>query len=296
MHIFKCGFKRGFNRIYTHNTAVMVGVFILFVLFFLFSDSEVKAGLTMSIQSISLDTVSSNEQEVTVTASISGLPNPSFFRIAWQKSSGDNYFGYVQNNSGEWVKIQSGQDCTKYFSVTDTGTSSLVLVTKIGSDNSPDNGNYTLKLRRYTSSCGSESDSGPIAITINFPTPEPTQSPSPTNPPTSAPTQAPTQAPTRAPTASPTPQRTKSPTPKPTSTPQVLGESETPPPADSLTLSDSLESSSPAPTAPADSKKTNSNFPLIALAFIISGIGLMGAAGYMAYKKQKENSSATISE
>ncbi|HJY98562.1 MAG TPA: hypothetical protein VJ227_02500, partial [Patescibacteria group bacterium] len=131
------------------------------------------AAFSMNISSVSADSVSSNEQEVAVTASISGLPNPSYFRVAWQKSSGDTYFGYVKNNTGDWVKIYSDQDCKNYYSVPDIATTSLTLQTKIGDDNNPENGSYSLKIRRYTSSCASYSDSAAFAVSINLPTPTP---------------------------------------------------------------------------------------------------------------------------
>lgn len=256
-------------------------------LIFLLLPNEIKAALDIKIQNISLSSVTTNEQEVTVTASISGLPSASFFRVAWQQNPGSVYYGYVKNNNGDWVKVQTSQDCKNYFSVADTNTNLLTLSTKVGDDNSPENGTHFLKIRRYTSTCGSQTDSEGFPIKINFPTPTP--STAPTNPPTTSPTNIPppTTSPTVSPTRSPTPKPTKSPTPEP----ELLG-SET---ESSIggTI-DNLRVSTPQSSAlPAESKNA---LPIIAGAFIFSGIGLIGVAGYIFWKKQKEISSDTINE
>lgn len=260
-------------------TVTIKGLVVFVVLIvYLMIPSNVSAGLVMSITNIDPITVSSNEQEVTITASISGLPSSSFFRVAWQKSSGDSYFGYVKNNIGDWVKITTSQDCKNYYSVSDTATSSLSLVTKIGDDNFPENGTYTLKLRRYTSTCGSNSDSDPISITINLPTPTP--SPTPVS------TQAPTPTPTPVPTKTPTPTPTKKPTPKPTptSTPDSLTDSNTTP-ADVLGARDSLNPK-PSPSETESSQKT-SKPPILAIVFIGLGVLSIGGAGYSIWVKSK---------
>lgn len=261
---------------------------IVFVAIFLFSAEKTLAAFTMNINSIDPPSISTNEQEVTVTASISGLPNPSFFRIAWQKASGDTYFGYVKNNSGDWVKIETDRDCRNYYSVSDVNTNSLTLIAKIGDDNNPVNGSFTMKLRRYTATCGSNSDSAPFPVEINLPTPTPTQTPTPTPAPTNSPTPAPPATPTTSPTKSPVPRPTATPTPL------ILGSETDNPQVDILALGDSLKT--PSPTPAQTSKKSNLAFPIIAGIFTASGLALVGAAFFLAYKKQKENPSDTISE
>ena len=180
--------------------------FLLFLFYFSFVKSSFAA-FSLNISSITPDSVSYNEQEVTVNVSISGLPSESYFRIAWQESSGKPYFGYMKDNNGDWVRIESSQDCKNYYKVSDTGTASLTLITKIGEENTINNGLYLLKARRYTASCSSYTDSDPFSIQINLPTPTPTNVP---NSPTL------TNTPTPKPTNSPTP------TPKPTVTPTII--------------------------------------------------------------------------
>ncbi len=159
------------------------------------------AAFSLHIESIDPQSISSNDQPVTVKLIITDLPSESYFRIAWQEASGKPYFGYMKNNDGEWIKVDSGQDCKNYYYVSELSTQSLVLVTKVGQENAVNNGDYLLKARRYTASCSSYTDSDPITVQINFPTPTPT--PTPTPEPTSTPTQTPT--PTSTPTKTPTP-------------------------------------------------------------------------------------------
>lgn len=147
----------------------------------------------------------------------------------------------------------------------------------------PDGGNRDSVDRFSVPSKGESNSKGTVD---SCPAPTPTQSP------TSAPTNSPT--PTATPTKSPTPSPTIKSTPWPTATPnsdadQVGGTN-----ANILGLRDSLApSDDPTPKSTSGNKST---FPVIALIFIIVGIALSGFAVFMGIKKQKENSSATISE
>ena len=132
------------------------------LLLFLFPN-KVFAAFSMNIASIDPTSVDSKEQEVTVNVSINALLSESYFRVAWQKSSGDHYFGYMQNNNGDWVKIESSQDCHNYYKVSDLSTTSLTIITKIGSENTIDNGSYFLKAKRYTAGC-SDTHNSKISI------------------------------------------------------------------------------------------------------------------------------------
>lgn len=183
-------------------------VIFLFLLIFLFIASGNRAFATFSfnISSTSTTKISSGDQEVDVGLSITDLPSESYFRVSLQKSNGDPYFGYVQNNDGTWSKAQSlSGDCTGYYHVTDLSTSSLTLKFKVGNDSVIDGGNYTLRAHRFTKSCSSNTEAAnSIDFALNFPTPTPTPSPTPT--------------PTRVPTPTPTPKiptPTKSPSPTP---------------------------------------------------------------------------------
>ena len=245
---------------------------ILFIFLFFIHTTNVDAAFTLKIDNVSLSEVKTFEDEVLVTASISGLPSESYFRIAWQKSSGDTYFGYLKNNLNEWVKVFSSQDCKNYFKISDTNTTSFGLTTKVGEDSVVENGIYTLKLRRYTSSCSSYSDSDPVNINILFPTPTPT--------PTIAPTQSPTEAPK---TSSPTPTKSPSPTSNPTKKPTPSSLSS--PTIEPTQLSEVLG------VATIEPKKDNkeSKFPFVPVVLIISGIVLMVIAVIQFIRASKKN-------
>ncbi|QQG41006.1 MAG: hypothetical protein HYV37_01640 [Candidatus Levyibacteriota bacterium] len=189
-------------------------VLLFFVFYFLFPQ-KTFAAFSLSISSINPDTVSSSGQEVTVNISINDLPSESYFRVAWQKSSGETYFGYMLNNNNDWVKVESSQDCKNYYKISDLTTTSLTIKTKIGEENTVNNRSYLLKARRYTTSCSSYyTDSDPVSIQVNFSTltatptqvPFPTQIKTPTPIPTnkSTPTSKATQTPTFTFTLTPT--------------------------------------------------------------------------------------------
>ncbi len=230
----------------------------------LFLPSDVFAAFSLSISSINPDSVSYSEQEVTVNIDINDLPSESYFRVAWQESSGKPYFGYMKNNTGDWVKIESGQDCKNYYKISDLTMTSLIIVTKIGEENTINNGSYFLKARRYTASCSSYKDTDPVSIQVNLPTPTPTPTeepePEPENTPTPTLTPIPTQKSTPTPTQKPTP--TKTPTPSPTPPGEILGEEVTPE-AEEISSDDSQES-------------TPSSFNLQSfLPFIFVGLGVL---------------------
>ena len=195
-----------------------IQVFSLSSFFFfvsLFTTSSVFAAFSLNISNINPDNVSDSEQEVSVTISLTDLPSESYFRVGWQESSGKPYFGFIKNDNESWVKVESSQDCKSYYKVSDLTKQSITIITKIGQDNTPTNGSYLLKARRYTATCSSETDSESVSIQLNLPTPTstPTDIPTPTRTPT--PTKEPT--PTKVPTPTKTPTPTKSPTATPTS-------------------------------------------------------------------------------
>lgn len=158
--------------------------------------------------------ISDTEQEVIVDVAINDLPSESYFRIALQQSAGKQYFGYMKNDKGDWVKIDSSQDCKNYYHVYNVNTNSITLVTKIGQDNSDglNNGQYSLKVRRYTATCSSSTDSDASMIQVNLPSPTSMDTPIPT------PTKVPTPTHTPTPTKIPTPTRVPTPTKVPTIT------------------------------------------------------------------------------
>jgi hypothetical protein len=242
----------------------IISTIALFIVIGFAFSSKIFAAFSMSLQDLPGTNITSTEQEVQATASINDLPSESYFRISFQQSSGKEYFGYMKGSAGDWVKIMTGQDCHNYFKVSDASTSALSLIVKIGDDNSPDNGDYTLKLRRYTSSCSSYSDSNAVSLTINIPTPTPPATPVANPTPTPTPTKTPTPVPTPTSTRTPAPIRTF--TPAPTVTPEgvILGE----------------ETSYPSPTpeilGQIEIEKPQKQFPFLAITLLTAGIGLVG--------------------
>lgn len=186
--------------------------FLITTAIFLFFSGEVSAAFSFEIKSVQPNSVSSKSQEVEVVLDIKGLPSESYFRVGWQKQEGDPYFGYIKNNSGEWVKVISlSGDCSNYFRVSQTGDSQVTLLTKIGDDADLISGSYLIKGHRFTSSCSATASTNTQTITVNLPDPTATPTLTPP-PPTSEPTLTPT--PTEVPaTATPLPTNTATDTP-----------------------------------------------------------------------------------
>lgn len=235
----------------------------------------------MSLKDLGNPIINSFDQVVNIEASISGLPSESYFRAEWQKSSGDIYFGYTK--VGEvWMEVQPGQDCKNYLHVSDVDTSSLSLLTKVGDNNSLTNGSHNLKLRRYTSSCASYSDSDPISVILNLPLPTstPTISPAPTHSPLPTKTLASTGTPVPTKLIISTPLATSKINPEPTQNPdktpeiKVLG----------------LENTAiPVPTGLDATKSGDAKNNNIITAIILVGLGavFISTSIYMTYKTSK---------
>lgn len=173
----------------------------IFLVLFLLLPQKTFATFNFNIATPSSTSITSGSQELNFTLNINNLPSESFFRVALQKQSGGSYYGYLFNNNGEWAAIQplSG-DCSIYYRVTDTTTSSINLKFKLGDDSSLDNGTYVLKGHRFTKTCSSYTEStNSQNVMVSLPTPTPTPSPTPT------PTKTPSPSPTQALTPTPTP-------------------------------------------------------------------------------------------
>lgn len=269
---------------------VIVGLFILF-LFFVFPYS-VFATIEFNISKF--------EQvvdEVTLDVSITGLTSQSctsenkcYLQGAFQKNNGDNYFGYTQNNSGDWYEYTSSLSIDYiisnfFYLEPQSGSWSGQIKVK----NNPTSssylgpGEYVLKLKRYSGkSTGSAGDS---MLTINLSEATPTPSPSPTQ----APTAQPTAAPTATPIVKPTPTKTPSPKPTPTltSTPIVTIKPQ-------QTIEPLIVLNTKTPIGKVAGASTTKKSPILAIILIISGISFLGYGGYLLYNmknaKNKENS------
>ncbi|MBF8249748.1 MAG: hypothetical protein HW400_349 [Candidatus Levybacteria bacterium] len=251
---------------------------LIAVLLFLFCSSFVKSTFAVSVvistPSSSLD--NSQVLEVDTFLQCLGSCGDSYLRGVFFQTEGD-YSSFTQNISGEW--IGSTSDRTSYFKITSSdlvqGTWSGKLRLKF--DSSQSNGNYFVKVGRYTGTVGSAatwSNFYPILIagTVQASTPTPTSTPTPA--PTSSPTNTP--APTKTPTATPAP---NIPTTKPTvsSAPEdatsasVLGES----------TGNGLDISPPENLVSGAAKKPDTLFQVI---IMMLGIALIAACAILTFR------------
>ncbi len=199
-------------------TIIALVVFLLFLI----TPKTVFATTTQSLSFSNIPLTIDQAQEFDISISFS-CPNcgDSYLRTVFYPS-GTSYFGYTQDNNGNWSNA-SGGSCTTYFKITQAdlskdGTWSGKLKAKPDKDSPYYNGpgEYLFKVGRYPPSCSSPLWSAETTIAITGPTPTPTpastqnQTPTPTSPPTPAPTPTktltpkPSLAPTRKPTALPT--------------------------------------------------------------------------------------------
>ncbi len=194
--------------------------YLIFACLFLFVfASEIKSAAKITISN---PVVSSDE--VTIQVYIEDLTSKNYLQGMFTKStSNPSYFGYTQNNIGDWYKYVGDPEKTEiqstFFSFTpqDASWSGQLKIKNDTAD--PDYtgpGDYFLRVRRYTG----ESSSGPtgdpsndIVVQLSFvlPTPTPTETPIPTTAPTVTPTINPTPTPTK--TSTPAPSKTPSPRP-----------------------------------------------------------------------------------
>ena len=145
-----------------------------------FFPTQILAAFSFKIDQVIPDNVSSKNEEVLVNLSIKDLPSESYFRVAFQKSDGANYFGYIKNVVGDWIKVNEN-DCKKFYYVADKNITNLQIFLKIGEDTSVESGLYNIKAHRYTATCSSlTATSNSAQINFVFPTSTPTQIPSPT--------------------------------------------------------------------------------------------------------------------
>lgn len=264
-------------------------IFFLFTLFlFYIFPRQIYAAMAITISNLPTEINHSQETEVDLFFSCSGCGDNSYMRGVFYPS-GTNYFGFTQNNIGNWIGTEN--DRSLYFNIakTDLIEASWSGKLKIKPDSSDSafigTGEYLFKVGRYTSSSDSSADwSNELSIKIVGPTPSPTQQP--TAQPTNAPTV--TTAPTAQPTVKPSP--TKSPTPKPSVTPkstQVPEETDKP----SINLEfgqGNIVESTETPEGKVAGIKTTNKSPVLAIILILAGLGCLGYVGYMLYNMRNE--------
>lgn len=185
--------------------------------------------MTLSVSNVPATVDQSQEFQADVGFACPSCTSDSYLRGVFYPS-GTSYFGYTEDNSGNWSNAPGGS-CTTFFKISQTdfdkqGSWSGKLNFKPDAQSAYYNGpgEYLFKVGRYTSSCSSPLWSTETTIAITGPTPTPTPAPTDTPVPTAKPT--PTNTPIPKPTATTTQKPLISPVNNLTATREaVLGES-----------------------------------------------------------------------
>jgi hypothetical protein len=249
----------------------LLALTIIFVACFV-STKPVYA-LSISVSNLPTSIDRDQETEVDLFFSCAGCGDYSYIRSVFY-SSGTNYFGLTQNNSGSWVGTAG--DRSQYFAIAKTDlidaswSGKLKIKPDSGDSAYTGPGEYMFKVGRYTSASDSSADwSNELAVKITGPTPAPISEPRQTPAPSPTPAKTPAVIPTSTKAPTPTPTRL----PLPPSTTEVLG----------VETFDSIPTSTPAP----DGKiidKTQGKFPGVAFGLIFLGLALIGGSSYAYFK------------
>jgi hypothetical protein len=260
---------------------INIGLILTLLIVELVFPSSIHA-MSISISNLPESIDKDQETEVEVFFNCSGCGD-SYMRGVFYPS-GTNYFGFTQNNKGDWVGTEA--DRSLYFTIAksdlvDASWSGKLKIKPDPADsayNGP--GEYLFKLGRYTSSGDSSADwSNELAIKITGPAPTatPTKTPDPTNTPTSVPTTAPTKTPT------PTPKKTPTSTPTPTPT---SSSSATP---NESVLGNNTEFPDFKTPESTSAGKIRNKLPLLAISLIVLGLGLVGFSIFSIIKNAKKS-------
>ncbi len=249
------------------------------------------AGFTLTISGLpDLVTAEPVELDVSFMGDRRFYASHSYYlRGAFALPDTTSYFGFTQNNGGEWVEMSD--DKTRYFAFSTDQEGSWSGKVKVKADFTSSNyqgdRQYQFKLGRYTSGSDTSADwSNPVLVSLLGPTPTPTSTPAITQTPTLTSTPTPTAI--RQPTAMSTPTPTKTPTSikrsatassKLSVSPTFASESA----EVSLVLGDAV--SAPTLATPAATTPSRKPLPLI---LMVSGGGLilLSFASYL-FKYQK---------
>jgi hypothetical protein len=198
-----------------------IKVVLLLALFFVFSQKDIQAARSLSIESVSKNNLFGDE-DLTITASASGFTEGEtiYIKGAFYLDTKTNYFGYTKNGD-TWIKNSSSSTSQRQIKVGDWDYK-LIVKTDFTDSGYVGENSYKLKLGYYYLTSGG--NLSPINWTTNsvdleISEPDPTPNPTPTSTPSnnSTSTKAPTQSPslfvlntTKFPTNSPTKYASKS--------------------------------------------------------------------------------------
>lgn len=166
--------------------AVKLLLAALFLLLFAWPLFPAKVFAAFTIETVTPSDIISEDQTITLFVSASNLSSSTqYLQTAITKEGKTNYFGFTQNNSGNWIQYQSSPDLNSLLAFTPVdGNWNGEVKAKIDTSDSgfAGPGSYMIKVLKYISS--SPSSSNLVPLTINIATsPETTpeaQSPSPT--------------------------------------------------------------------------------------------------------------------
>ncbi|OGD87062.1 hypothetical protein A2870_02805 [Candidatus Curtissbacteria bacterium RIFCSPHIGHO2_01_FULL_41_11] len=274
-------------------------VFATAITFFLVFTPQVFAAFNFST---SKQTVTDTEElsvSINLDLSTSTANNAYYLRGAFYKEGTTQYFGYTQDNSGNFYNGPYG-NCQSLFKITvdAEGNWSGEIKVKVDYENSyfKGSGEYLFKVGRYTESCNiTWADSEPSKISITqtvIPSASPTSTPTPTTNDSTNKTSTKSPTPTPKPAPATTVKSTKSPTLSPKNSPQVLAEKN----------QNSNETATPSasPDVPSPSPSPASSSSKYKIASLLSGTGLaligVSFVLYLWYSKRLSKSTEGAAE
>lgn len=201
-------------------------ILALLIFFLVLFPSSVFAALSLSLEGLPVEIKTDEEFNGSVLLTCSNCSD-SYLRGVFFENGSTSYFGYTQNDFGEWVNASNPK--TIYFHLLPV-ESSWSGQLRFKFDPEKTSGNYQFKLIRYTVSGSKSGESSAFAINVLSPT-TPTPSPTPTPTPTSTPMPAPLTPTQTTQTFSVTPSRKPTSTPVPPSVPLTITISSTKTPA-----------------------------------------------------------------
>lgn len=245
-------------------------------LFLFFPLVRIYAAMMLSVSDVPSQIDQAQDFEATLDFICESCTSDSYIRAVFYES-GTNYFGYTQNNNGNWVNA-SGGNCNEYFKITaddiKEGSWSGKIKVKPDGEHTSYNGpgTYRFKIGRYPGSCSGATWSQESNILISGPTitltPAPTsRPPTPTHSvrPSPIPTEKPYLTNTIAVSVKNSP--TKKPSPTSLPTPDILGVTQ------EVTIT---------PTTSGEQKTT----PPAVFALLLVGIGFGMISGVLIWQKK----------
>ncbi len=250
---------------------------------------QVRANFDFSTSTQSISDTDELAADITIDLSSSAANKNYYLRAAFYKSGTTQYFGYTQNNNGDFYKgPYTGNNCANLYKITTDSQWNWqgTVNAKVDPEDSAFKGtdNYLFKVGRYTESCSlTWADTEPVQLTITqtvLPTPSPT-APTSTKSSISTSSSAFPKQPSPSPSkfTSKTTQPSNIPSNKPLQNPAVLGESSV---TDSPKPVNKVEFSVPSTSSPVTSQPTRQKVAaiLVGAGAILIGLSIFSLLWY----------------